>query len=78
MSTVDLLLGNDNLEGVGVRSVGYRVVQDADSTHNLAGLLHFVREIRGIADDSLGFRNLFEDALINARASGRSMLTLRY
>ena len=55
---VDLVLGNDDLAGVGVTGVLDGVAQDADDTDHLAHLLHAVFHVAGVADELLAARDL--------------------
>ena len=55
---VDLVHGDDELEGVSIGGVGDRVLEEADGTHNLGDLLALVGDVRGIADDDLALGDL--------------------
>jgi len=57
-TALHLLLRNDNLTRIGIVCIGNGVVKDADSSDDLPGLLHFVREVGWIRHHELAFGHL--------------------
>lgn len=55
---LDLILGDDDLAGVGVAGVGDGVAQDADHADHLAHFLDPVGNVAGVTDELLASGNL--------------------
>ena len=51
MSSPDLILGNDELHGIGIVRIRNRVRQQTNRTNNFPDTMDFSREIRRIAND---------------------------
>lgn len=62
VATVDLVLGDDDLDRVDVLGVGDGVVEDADDADDLSGRLDLVGKVRGVTDDEAGLGNLLTRA----------------
>lgn len=55
---VDLVLGNDDLAGVGIVGVLDGVAEDADYSEHLAHFFYSVLDVAGITDELLTASNL--------------------
>lgn len=58
MLSLDLVLGNDELDRVGVSSVGDWVVQEANDANDLTNFLDLVGKVGRISNDHFSFDDL--------------------
>ncbi len=60
---VNLVLGDDDLAGIGIISVFNGMAEDADDPDHLADFVHAVRDVARVADELLATGNLEKSGL---------------
>ncbi len=61
---VNLVLGDDDLAGIGIISVFNGMAEDADDPDHLADFVHAVRDVARVANELLATGNLEKSGLL--------------